>query len=70
MPGRSARLSGQVPYSCSALSQAYSEPGTPTLMPLTRWFSKLCRPTNDWSFIAAGAVSRESMVWTLPSRAE
>jgi hypothetical protein len=69
MPGCSARLSGHVPYSRRAFCHARSVPGTPTLIPLTRWFSKVCRPTNDWSFIAAGAVSRASMVWTLPSRA-
>ena len=70
MPGCSALRSGHVPNSSSAFCHARTVPGTPTLVPLTRWDSKVLSPTNASSFIAAGAVSRESIVWTLPSRAE
>ncbi len=74
MPGFSASRSEVVPNSRSAVSHARSVPGTPTLMPLTRWCSKSVSPSKlvavPAGVIAAGAVSRESIVWTFPSRAE
>jgi hypothetical protein len=42
-------------------------PGTPTLIPLTRWASKRESPVKAVGVIAAGAVSRESIVWTTRS---
>ena len=70
IPGSSSSRNGIVPNSSSADCHARTVPGTPTLMPLTRWASKVVRPVKLVGVIAAGAVSRESIVCTVPSRAE
>jgi hypothetical protein len=70
--GSSVWNSDMVPYSSSASAQPRTVPGTPADSPLNRASLKgsgAPSTQNESGAIAAGAVSRWSMVVTFPSRA-